>query len=93
MYYITFRAKDEKPGSRSQNFQTRVYAAAAKGKIEVKLCRLEQKKSTRRYLCFVFWQLFVNVAIADGFVLHFFFFFAAFEYIPLQNFGSSPFLY
>ncbi|KAI8549741.1 hypothetical protein RHMOL_Rhmol06G0048900 [Rhododendron molle] len=44
LYYITFQAKDGKPGSRPQNLQTRVFQAI--GKTEVQLCRLEQKKST-----------------------------------------------
>ncbi|KAI8549746.1 hypothetical protein RHMOL_Rhmol06G0049300 [Rhododendron molle] len=43
--FITFQAKDGKPGSRPQNFQTRVYQCLEK--TEVQFCRLEQKKSTR----------------------------------------------
>ncbi|KAI8549747.1 hypothetical protein RHMOL_Rhmol06G0049400 [Rhododendron molle] len=43
--FITFQAKDWKPGSRPQNFQTRVYQCTEK--TEVQFCRLEQKKSTR----------------------------------------------
>ncbi|KAF7140303.1 hypothetical protein RHSIM_Rhsim06G0038400 [Rhododendron simsii] len=42
--FITFQAKDGKPGSRPQNFQTRVYQRVEK--TEVQFCRLEQKKST-----------------------------------------------
>ncbi|KAG5543295.1 hypothetical protein RHGRI_016134 [Rhododendron griersonianum] len=43
VYYITFQAKDMKPGSRPQNFQTRVFESMRE--TEVHLCRLEQKKS------------------------------------------------
>ncbi|XP_058220916.1 uncharacterized protein LOC131331095 isoform X4 [Rhododendron vialii] len=42
--FITFQAKDGKPGSHPQNFQTRVYQCIEK--TEVQFCRLEQKKST-----------------------------------------------
>ncbi|KAF7140206.1 hypothetical protein RHSIM_Rhsim06G0038100 [Rhododendron simsii] len=44
VYYITFQAKDMKSGSRPQNFQTRVFQSIRDTK--VRLCRLEQKKST-----------------------------------------------
>ncbi|XP_058220907.1 uncharacterized protein LOC131331094 isoform X2 [Rhododendron vialii] len=43
LYYVTFQAKDMKPGSRPQNFQTRVFKSIRE--TEVHLCRLEQKKS------------------------------------------------
>ncbi|XP_058220915.1 uncharacterized protein LOC131331095 isoform X3 [Rhododendron vialii] len=42
--YNEENAKDGKPGSHPQNFQTRVYQCIEK--TEVQFCRLEQKKST-----------------------------------------------